>query len=227
MYLCAIVAAAGLSSRMGAFKPLLPIDGEPAIVHLLKTLHSAGVDQTILVTGYRHQAIARVCAQLPGITLVHNARFAQTQMFDSLCLGLSNIPSRCDRILFTPADIPLVTANTVSLLSRTSAPLLYPSYQHRCGHPISLRASLAPSLLHYHGSDGLKGALRALPVQPLYLTVNDPFVRVDMDFPADYHSLLHLHQTFSKEQAHVPQTQYVECAQLAANATDCTQYFHS
>lgn len=227
MYLCAIVAAAGLSSRMGAFKPLLPIDGEPAIVHLLKTLHAAGVNQTILITGHRHQAIARVCAPLPNITLVHNERFAQTQMFDSLCLGLSHLPSYCDRILLTPADIPLVTADTVYALSRTSAPLLYPSYQHRCGHPISLNASLVPSLLHYNGSGGLKGALRALPVQPLYLTVGDPFIRMDMDFPADYHSLLHLHHIFSKEHVHVPQAQYVECAQLAANAAYCAQHFYS
>ena len=42
MNVCAVIAAAGLSSRMGAF------NGRPAIVRLLETMQSAGVNQTIL-----------------------------------------------------------------------------------------------------------------------------------------------------------------------------------
>ncbi|MDO5142777.1 MAG: nucleotidyltransferase family protein [Eubacteriales bacterium] len=226
MYRCAVIAAAGLSSRMGAFKPLLPFDGEPAVVHLLKTLYVAGIDQIILVTGHRHRELAEVCAPLPGVTLLHNAHYAQTQMFDSLCLGLSQLPPRCDRVLLAPADVPLVTADTVYALAHAGAPLLYPSYQHRCGHPISLNASLVPSLLHHHGPGGLKGALHALPIQPVYLTVDDPFIRMDMDLPADYHALLQLHRTFARRHLYVSQTQYVERAQLAATPTDRTQYFY-
>ena len=42
-HVCAVVVAAGLSSRMHTFKPLLPIKNKPAIVHLSDVLLSAGV----------------------------------------------------------------------------------------------------------------------------------------------------------------------------------------
>ena len=92
MKVCAVVAAAGLSSRMGAFKPLLPIDGQPAIVHLLQTFLSAGVSQVILVTGYRHAELAQICHPIQQVTCVQNPDFARSQMFDSVRLGLSAVP---------------------------------------------------------------------------------------------------------------------------------------
>ena len=225
MQICAVVAAAGLSSRMGAFKPLLPIDGQPAIIRLLHTLHEAGVSKTILVTGFRHNDLLRVCRCLPDVMLVHNSNFAHTQMFDSMRLGLAAVPSSYSRILLTPADIPLVSRQTVYALAHTAAPLVYPSYLRRCGHPISLNIALLPPLLHYDGGNGLKGALRALPIQPVYYTVNDPFIRMDMDTPADYHVLLHRKQAFEKEDHYDAQAQYVELSQLAAKAEHSAQLF--
>nr|WP_302650626.1 nucleotidyltransferase family protein [uncultured Agathobaculum sp.] len=210
MHICAVVAAAGLSSRMGSFKPLLPIDGQPAVIRLLHTLHAAGVSQTILVTGFRHVDLERACRCLPDVMLAYNPDFAHTQMFDSIRLGLTAVPHICSRILFIPADVPLVSQKTVHSLAHTTAPLAYPSYLRRCGHPISLNAALLPSLLHYNGSNGLRGALRSLPVEPVYYTVDDPFIRMDMDTPADYHALLRRKQAFLKENHYAAQDQHVE-----------------
>ena len=48
----AIILAAGLSSRMGAFKPLLEIGGEPALLRLLDSIRAAGLRDIIVVTGH-------------------------------------------------------------------------------------------------------------------------------------------------------------------------------
>ena len=40
-----IITAAGLSSRMGAFKPLLELNGYPMIVHTVLSMKNAGVDR--------------------------------------------------------------------------------------------------------------------------------------------------------------------------------------
>lgn len=210
MKVCAVVAAAGLSSRMGAFKPLLPIDGQPAIVHLLQTFLSAGVSQVILVTGYRHAELAQICHPIQQVTCVQNPDFARSQMFDSVRLGLSAVPKSHSRMLFTPADIPLVTQPTVRQLAHASAPLMFPSYRHRRGHPIALNAALIPSVLRYTGQNGLKGALAALPVPPAYLPVCDPFIRMDMDTPSDYTALLHRNLHYERDDRRAAETQYVE-----------------
>ena len=47
----AIVAAAGLSSRMGAFKPLLPFEGATVIERCLANLRGAGASVAQTATG--------------------------------------------------------------------------------------------------------------------------------------------------------------------------------
>jgi NDP-sugar pyrophosphorylase family protein len=54
----AVILAAGRGTRMGALtehtpKPLLPLQGRPIIEHILIGLRAAGIDEAIVVTGYR------------------------------------------------------------------------------------------------------------------------------------------------------------------------------
>ena len=53
----AIIIAAGLSSRMGGFKPLLDIGGKPALLRLLDTILSAGIGRVLVVTGHGRDMI--------------------------------------------------------------------------------------------------------------------------------------------------------------------------
>ncbi|MGB8261933.1 MAG: NTP transferase domain-containing protein [Terracidiphilus sp.] len=56
----AIVLAAGYSSRMGRFKPLLPLNGSPAILAVLGLLRRAGIEQIVVVTGHRAEDLRPV-----------------------------------------------------------------------------------------------------------------------------------------------------------------------
>lgn len=192
MFSCAVVAAAGLSSRMNDFKPLLPLDGLPAVVRLLQTLRLGGVEHCILVTGYRARELETACAGITGLTFLYNDGYAHTQMFDSARLGFSAVPENCQRVLFTPADIPLVKSETVRSLLNHTAPVLFPSYRRRRGHPIALCRSLLPALCTYEGEGGLRGALETLKTPADYLPVDDPFILKDMDTPDDYRALSRL-----------------------------------
>ena len=65
----AVIAAAGLSSRMGDFKPLLPFGKACIAHHLVEMLKQAGVSPIVMVTGYRgeeenQQFIQAMCACL-------------------------------------------------------------------------------------------------------------------------------------------------------------------
>lgn len=53
----AVIAAAGLSSRMGDFKPLLPFGKECVARHLTQMLARTGVSPVVMVTGYRGEEL--------------------------------------------------------------------------------------------------------------------------------------------------------------------------
>ena len=56
----AIILAAGKSSRMGDFKPLLHVAGRTAIEGLIESAKAAGLKDIIAVTGHNREALAEV-----------------------------------------------------------------------------------------------------------------------------------------------------------------------
>ena len=53
----ALILAAGYSSRMGSFKPLLPVGGMPAIKRVVYSIHRSGIKDIIIVTGYNRELL--------------------------------------------------------------------------------------------------------------------------------------------------------------------------
>ena len=48
----ALIVAAGMSSRMGVFKPMLNIGSISIAQRVIATLQQAGVDRIVMITGY-------------------------------------------------------------------------------------------------------------------------------------------------------------------------------
>lgn len=185
----AVVAAAGLSSRMGDFKPLLPFDGSTVIERCITNLHGAGATDIVVVTGYRAGELAETLRD-SGVTLVRNAAYAETQMFDSLCLGLRALPDDCEKILLTPGDVPLVRVRTIRALLAADAGFVSPICAGKRGHPVALDAGWRDAVLHYSGDGGLQGAVRALHIPTVEVEVEDEGMTHDLDTPADYRTAL-------------------------------------
>src|SRR5688572_11631087 len=115
--LCAIILAAGDSTRMGRPKALLPDpDGRPFVARLVRTFASAGVADVIVVTGSLHAQIAEALASdNPPVTpaLVNNPQPALGQV-SSLWMGLEAASqSAVEGALVTLVDIPLVHPSTI------------------------------------------------------------------------------------------------------------------
>ena len=100
MRIGAVIVAAGMSSRMGDFKPMLNIGSISIAQRIVATFHQAGVERIVVVTGYNAQQLERHLAN-NGIVFLRNENYASTQMFDSAKIGLSYLKDKCDRILFT------------------------------------------------------------------------------------------------------------------------------
>ena len=185
---CAVILAAGLSSRMaGPLKPVLPLAGKTPLSRLTDTFRQAGLTDIIVAGGHRQAEVAAEAERL-GLRFVYNPYY-ETGMFSTVKAALAAVPETCRRLLLTPADIPLFRpATVIRLLARAEAPdappVLYPTFGGQRGHPPCLDAALLPAVLAYGGDDGLRAALAPFPQAGV--AVPDELVLADMDTPADY-----------------------------------------
>jgi len=177
---------------MGDFKPMLNIGSISIAQRVVATFQQAGVEKIVMITGYNATLLERHLAG-NGIVFLRNEEFRTTQMFDSVCIGLRYLKGKCDRVLFTPVDIPLFTAATVRALLETDAPLACPAVDGETGHPTLIAASLFGRILSDSGSDGLRGALERCGAGMTLLPVEDRGILHDADTPEDYKALLKFH----------------------------------
>ena len=82
----ALILAAGMSSRMGAFKPLLKVGEETALLRIINRIKAAGIEDIVLVTGYERQRLLPLI-EGKGIKEVYNESYRQG-MFESVKAGL-------------------------------------------------------------------------------------------------------------------------------------------
>ncbi len=192
--LAAIVLAAGFSSRMDVFKPLLPLAGATAFERCIGLFRSAGVTEVIVVLGHREDEL-RPLAERCGARSVSNPRF-ERGMFSSLVAGSLALPSRTRGAFVLPVDIPLVRPATVRQLVATfgtqKSGIVYPSFAGRRGHP----PLIARPILDEAAREGESGTLCSLLARyessAVESGVADEAIHMDMDTPADYADLLAL-----------------------------------
>ena len=190
----AVIVAAGMSSRMGDFKPMLNIGSISIAQRLVATFRQAGVTDIVMVTGYNAQALEHHLAN-NGIVFLRNERYAETEMFDSARIGLEYLCGKCDNILFTPVDIPLFTSGTVERLLACGAKLACPVCGGQSGHPILISSPVVEVLLRDSGEGGLRGAISRCGVEMERIEVDDAGILHDADTPADYQALLQYHNS--------------------------------
>ena len=194
MELGALIVAAGMSRRMGEFKPMLSIGSISVAQRVVATLSQAGVSKIVMVTGYNAVILERHLAG-NGIIFLRNDNYEHTQMFDSVKIGLQYLKDKCDKVLFTPVDVPLFTAKTVKTILDSGASLACPMCEGKQGHPILIANHLIPEILNDCGEQGLKGAMDRCSEPLLRIDVEDFGTIHDADTPEDFTQLLDYHNS--------------------------------
>lgn len=189
----AVIVAAGMSSRMGAYKPMLPVGSASMSQHIVSTLRKAGAEPIVMVTGHEADLLE---AHLSGQQLVflRNRNYQVTQMFDSAKIGLEYLCDKCDQILFTPVDIPLFKELTVYKLLQSGAKIACPVCEGRKGHPLLIASELVPEILSDQGEGGLKGAINRLKIPVTEVPVTDVGTVYDADTPSDYEVIMNIYK---------------------------------
>lgn len=192
----AIIPAAGLSSRLSGFKPLLPLGDQVAVERLVEMFKAAGIGPVCIVCGHRAQELEPV-VRAAGAVPVINPDFRRG-MFSSVQAGVRELDSRCQAFFLLPVDVMLVRPDTLRrlLLARERDPgrVLHPVFKARRGHPPLIPANLKDEILAWQGRGGLAGYLAehesTAPGAALEVPVADEFIHFDVDTDQDYEQAL-------------------------------------
>jgi molybdenum cofactor cytidylyltransferase len=187
--IAAIVLAAGRSQRMGQPKMLLPWGDTTVIGQVVRTLAKAGLGEIVVVTGGARQQVEAALQDHPA-RLVYNPRYEEDQMALSLKAGLASLSAGVEAALVALGDQPQMQQKVVSQVVQdfheSRAPLVFPSYHLRRGHPWIIARSLWGELLDREPPRTLRDLLRPYGNQIRYVAVQDDSILRDLDTPADY-----------------------------------------
>ncbi len=188
----AIVLAAGLSTRMGQPKMILPWEGKTVIEAVVRAVLNGGIALPVVVTGARHEQITGLLRNYP-VQLVFNPSYADGEMLHSLQAGLSAITRNMQAVFIVLGDQPQIRPATVrSLLEeyrKSKAALVIPSYQMRRGHPWLVGREFWTELLELHEPRTLRDFIHHHEAEIDYLNVDTPTILADLDTPEDYEKL--------------------------------------
>lgn len=174
MELGAVIVAAGMSSRMGEFKALKEILGQPVIVHMVRKFKQIGVKEIVIVTGNHAKALEEALQGEKIVQYVFNEAYQTSDMFASAKLGLKAIQGKCDKCFFTPVDAPAFSIMTLNrLLEAEEAKIAKPRFNGKGGHPILIADEIISAILRYTGKCGMKGALMACGYEETSVEVAD------------------------------------------------------
>jgi len=187
----AIVLAAGLSSRMKKFKPLLHLGGVTALERIVRTYREAGVADVRVVVGHRFDELQPIVERL-GCHMVLNRRYPEG-MFSSVSAGIGTLHRGIDAFFVHPVDVPLVRAATIRRLLQayreSHSDLFYPSFLGTRGHPPLIAGRHASTIADRNEEGGLRNVLACWEAGAVEVSVADDLVLHDMDTPDDYQSL--------------------------------------
>ena len=188
----AVILAAGFSSRMGDFKPLMELAGQSVLARCVRNFREAGVLDIVVVTGHRAAKVQAEVEKL-GVSSMHNARH-ELGMFSSVCVAVAGFfelsqLSGLDAFFILPVDVPLVRPATIrALIDAYDGRIAYPCFEGERGHPPLIPASLIPEILGHDGQGGLKSLLETCPALDVH--VWDRGILLDADTPDDFSALV-------------------------------------
>jgi len=209
----AIIPVAGLSSRMKAFKPLLPLGKRSILETSINLFKQNGIAEILVITGHRSEDLENRIAAMEA-TWIYNPDFHQG-MFSSILTGVKNLNNDCDAFFLLPADIPAIRTNTIEQMLRVyrsgNKKIIYPVFKGLRGHPPLISTQFKEKIENFSQDGGLRVCLSDLEKHAMDLTVCDKGIHMDADTREDFEAVLTKH-----ERINVPEP--CECICLLENS---------
>jgi molybdenum cofactor cytidylyltransferase len=184
-----VILAAGGSQRLGIPKQLLPWEGEPYIIRVIKSAIAAGLSPVVVVTGADHEVIEDALQGYP-VTICYNPDWEEGQS-TSMKIGVNAVPENCDGCVFLLSDQPQISPILVrQLLERralTLSSVIAPMVDERRGNPVFFGRETFESLMSISGDQGGRAIFNQYQIS--WVTWIDRRMQIDVDHLSDEDSL--------------------------------------
>lgn len=183
-----VIAAASIKVAV----PMLRVGSISIVERIIITFQQAGVFPIVVITGVDEDEL-RYRLSGYGVIFLPNEQAEAPPLFDSVKIGLRYLQGKCDRVVFTPVNVPMFTPDTLTQLLLAEGEVVSPSCGGRAGHPVLLSGGIIPRLLSYGGENGLRGAFAALGLQRTFVSVNDRGILINVHNEQELRSRLAEH----------------------------------
>ncbi|CCK79740.1 MULTISPECIES: DVU_1551 family NTP transferase [Desulfobacula] len=192
----AVILAAGLSSRMGDFKPLLPL-GKTTIVETAINLFKAHqINDIVVVTGHNYNLLEPIVKKA-GALPIFNCEYS-SGMLSSIQKGVQNIRPEYSGFFLLPVDIPAIRPSTIKLMiqqfQKTPDKIILPYFDDTPGHPPLIPVGLKTDILNLCDGSTLRDVMLSPENQKIPLKVYDRGILMDADDKQGYE---HICQKFN------------------------------
>ena len=188
-----VILAAGASTRMGQDKALLSWHGETFLSSAIRALQPL-TELVIVVAGENADRIAPI-VYANAAFLVRNPNPERGQ-FSSLQTGLDEVLNRGrDATIVTLADRPAPGEQTIQQLKDEFLKAddqiwaVVPEFAGKHGHPFVIGREMIEVFLRAPAASNARDVEHANQNHILYVSVNDPYIAVNVDTPEDLEKL--------------------------------------
>lgn len=189
-----IVLAAGMSTRMGQLKQLLPFGGQPAIRWIVDVLEKK-LEHIVVVLGHRADDIMPTLVGSRAHCIINSTY--RLGMLSSVQSGLQALNDTEDYMIFL-GDQPRLDQGVIEQIlvasEQTDHGIFIPTYNEKRGHPILIRNRYRSKILALPLEMGLNSVTGGHPEDTCEVAVTKAGILDDMDTPADYQRELDLWQ---------------------------------
>lgn len=192
----AIILGAGLSTRMGETKLLLPWINTTILGNIVSTLANTGIQDIIVVVHPGHDILFEYIQQLSKdfpIRPVQNESFKPEEMLTSIQYGLKSIKPSSPAAMIALGDQPQIEEETIHQIilthQQTHASIVVPSFSMRRGHPWLISKSMFSQFSQLQTPQTPRDFFEQHKDEITYVSIDNDSILKDIDTREDYNNL--------------------------------------
>jgi molybdenum cofactor cytidylyltransferase len=188
-----IILAAGLSTRMGEPKQLLPFGDSTIIETVIDNMLGSELDEVIVIIGHESEKVHEKIRHKP-IKVVFNPNYHEGMLTSAQC-GVRALPDCADAFALMLVDQPFITSDLINRVvdtyKDTDKGIALPSYNYRRGHPAIFDRRYASDIFALElESGGIRSLFKKNADDIHYVIVDTNRVLKDIDYRKDYEEAL-------------------------------------
>ncbi|MGE0018680.1 MAG: NTP transferase domain-containing protein [Draconibacterium sp.] len=186
---CAIVLAAGASTRMKTQKMLLPFKGKTIIETVVDNALKV-TDKVVVVLGSHKNEISE---KLNGrnISLAINENYLQGMLSSVIC-GFQNLPENIEAALLFLGDQPQVPCEAAEIVrnewKNSEKGIVIPTFSGKRGHPVLIETRYKNEIEKLDPEKGLRQLMEIRKNDILEVDCQYPEILRDIDTPEEYNN---------------------------------------